>query len=80
MLGFDLMPRIRNWEELTFYRPTKQTEYVHIDALFDEPARNVIDFDLRTPGRHIPPRCCCVVCARAHARTPPTPPSVRSAV
>ncbi|MGW0556685.1 hypothetical protein ACWDZ6_21165 [Streptomyces sp. NPDC002926] len=24
--------------------------------------------------------CCCVACARAHARTPPTPPSVRSAV
>ena len=23
LLGFDLMPRIRNWKELTFYRPSK---------------------------------------------------------
>jgi hypothetical protein len=40
------MPRIRNWKELTFYRPSKQTEYVHIDALFGEPGKNVIVFDL----------------------------------
>lgn len=46
LLGFDLMPRIRNWKELTFYRPSKQSEYVHIDALFGEPGKNVIDFDL----------------------------------
>ncbi len=49
LLGFDLMPRISNWKDLTFYRPTKQTEYVHIDALFGEPGRNSIDFD--------PPAC-----------------------
>ncbi|MGW1374450.1 Tn3 family transposase [Streptomyces sp. NPDC002446] len=30
LLGFDLMPRIRNWKELTCYRPSKQSEYVHI--------------------------------------------------
>ncbi len=54
LLGFDLMPRIRNWKELTFYRPTKQTEYVHIDALFGEPGRNVIDFDLiESQFRHL---------------------------
>lgn len=40
------MPRIRNWKELTFYRPSKQSEYVHIDALFGEPGKHVIDFDL----------------------------------
>ncbi|MFB7558828.1 Tn3 family transposase [Streptomyces brevispora] len=39
LLGFDLMPRIRNWKGLTFYRPSKQTEYVHIDALFGEPGK-----------------------------------------
>ncbi|MFF4354935.1 Tn3 family transposase [Streptomyces sp. NPDC001530] len=45
---------IRNWKELTFYRPTKQTEYVHIDALFGEPGRNVIDFDLiESQVRHL---------------------------
>ncbi|GAA0905449.1 hypothetical protein GCM10009574_096900 [Streptomyces asiaticus] len=26
-----------------FYRPSKTTEYVHIDALFGEPGKNVID-------------------------------------
>lgn len=29
---------------MTFYRPSKQTEYVHIDALFGEVGKNVIDF------------------------------------
>ncbi|MFJ6574243.1 Tn3 family transposase [Streptomyces sp. NPDC091292] len=54
LLGFDLMPRIRNWKELTFYRPSKTTEYVHIDALFGEAGKNVIDFDLiETQFRHL---------------------------
>ncbi|MBT2478110.1 Tn3 family transposase [Streptomyces sp. ISL-94] len=54
LLGFDLMPRIRNWKELTFYRPSKQTEYVHIDALFGEPGKHVIDFDLiESQFRHL---------------------------
>lgn len=48
------MPRIRNWKELTFYRPSKQSEYVHIDALFGEPGKNVIDFDLiESQFRHL---------------------------
>ncbi|MFI5652862.1 Tn3 family transposase [Streptomyces anulatus] len=46
LLGFELMPRIRNWKDLVFFRPTKQTGYVHIDALFGPPGRNVIDWDL----------------------------------
>lgn len=54
LLGFDLMPRIRNWKELTFYRPTKQSEYVHIDALFGESGKHVIDFDLiESQFRHL---------------------------
>lgn len=48
------MPRIRNWKELTFYRPSKQSEYVHIDALFGEPGKNTIDFDLiESQFRHL---------------------------
>jgi TnpA family transposase len=39
LLGFDLMPRIRNWKDSTFYRPSKATEYMHIDALFGEPGK-----------------------------------------
>ncbi|MFD4975730.1 Tn3 family transposase [Streptomyces sp. NPDC058424] len=54
LLGFDLMPRIRNWKGMTFYRPSKQTEYVHIDALFGEPGKNTIDFDLiESQFRHL---------------------------
>ncbi|OKI44740.1 hypothetical protein A6A29_33900 [Streptomyces sp. TSRI0281] len=48
------MPRIRNWKELTFYRPSKTTDHVHIDALFGEPGKNVIDFDLiESQFRHL---------------------------
>jgi TnpA family transposase len=46
LFGFDLMPRVRNWKELNFYRPTEQTRYRHIDALFGEAGRNVINWDL----------------------------------
>ncbi|MFI1890782.1 Tn3 family transposase [Streptomyces jumonjinensis] len=54
LLGFDLMPRIRNWKDSVFYRPSKQSEYVHIDALFGEPGRNVIDWDLiESQFRHL---------------------------
>lgn len=54
LLGFDLMPRTRNWKGLTFYRPSKTTEYVHIDALFGEVGKNVIDWDLiESQFRHL---------------------------
>jgi TnpA family transposase len=29
-----LMPRIKHWKHLRFYRPDKKTRYEHIDALF----------------------------------------------
>lgn len=35
LLGIRLMPRIRNWKDLTFFRPDKET-YKNIDALFGE--------------------------------------------
>jgi len=37
LLGFDLVPRIRNWKERTFYSADAKTRYRHIDALFGEP-------------------------------------------
>ncbi|MGH3857260.1 MAG: transposase, partial [Pseudonocardiaceae bacterium] len=46
LFGFELMPRVRNWRELNFYRPSAQARYRHIDALFGEAGRNVIDWDL----------------------------------
>ncbi|MBV9139992.1 MAG: Tn3 family transposase [Pseudonocardiales bacterium] len=46
LLGIDLMPRIRNWKDLLFFRPSRIMQYEHIDALFGEPGRNVIDWGL----------------------------------
>lgn len=34
LLGIKLMPRMRNWADVTFYRPDKSVSYHHIDALF----------------------------------------------
>ncbi len=39
LLGIELMPRIRNWRDLKFYRPSKETVYEHINALFGENVR-----------------------------------------
>lgn len=42
LLGFRLMPRIRNWQDLKLLRPTKTAKYEHIDSLFTD----TIDWDL----------------------------------
>ena len=42
LLGIKLMPRIRNWKHLTFYKSQKETIYKHIEDLFTD----VIDWDL----------------------------------
>ena len=34
LFGFELMPRIRNWKDLNFYRPAAAARYRHIDGLF----------------------------------------------
>ena len=36
MLGIKLMPRIRNWKDLIFFRPSYDTVYEHIDSLFKD--------------------------------------------
>jgi TnpA family transposase len=38
LLGIKLMPRIRGWQDLTFYRPTRNTRFKHLNALFTEVA------------------------------------------
>ena len=30
------MPRMRNWDDVIFYRPGKSVRYQHIDALFSK--------------------------------------------
>ena len=42
LLGITLMPRIRNWKDLIFYRPSKDIHYVHLEPLF----KDVIDWEL----------------------------------
>lgn len=50
LLGIKLMPRIRNWKDLTFFRPSKDVHYTHIDGLF----KDAIDWDLiRTHWRDL---------------------------
>ncbi|WP_052499545.1 Tn3 family transposase [Streptomyces vietnamensis] len=54
LLGFDLVPRTRNWKGSVLYRSSKQAEYEHLDALFGEPGTNVIDWDLiESQFRHL---------------------------
>jgi len=36
LLGIKLEPRIRNWKDLKFYRPEKNTKYKNIDNLFTD--------------------------------------------
>ena len=36
LLGFKLMPRIRNWHDLKLFRPDKDENYEHIDDLFTD--------------------------------------------
>lgn len=48
LLGIKLMPRIRRWKHLTFYKPDKSVIYKHIEGLFSDK----IDWDLIE--RHLP--------------------------
>lgn len=48
LLGIQLMPRIRQWQELKFYRADRQVHYAHLEALFSD----VIDWALITT--HLP--------------------------
>jgi TnpA family transposase len=50
LLGIKLMPRIRNWKDLVFYRPGREARYRHIDLLFGE----AIDWErIRTHWRDL---------------------------
>lgn len=46
VLGIDLLPRIRNRQDLTFHRPDARTKYTHIDALFSTDPRTAVDWGL----------------------------------
>ncbi len=42
LLGIKLFPRMRNWNDVAFYRPTNGVKYKHIDSLFTK----TVDWDL----------------------------------
>jgi TnpA family transposase len=42
LLGIELMPRIRNWQDQTFFRPDKDAKYEYLDPLF----KGVVDWKL----------------------------------
>ncbi|RTL47062.1 MAG: Tn3 family transposase [Burkholderiales bacterium] len=42
LCGIELMPRIRGWKELKFYRPDREARYRHIDRIFTD----VVDWNL----------------------------------
>ena len=46
LFGFDLLPRIRNWKDLTFYRAAPDARYAHIDSLFGDAGENTINWRL----------------------------------
>jgi len=46
LFGFDLMPRIRNFADLTFFRASDKVVYPSTDELYGERGRNVIDWRL----------------------------------
>ena len=48
LLGIELMPRIRNWQDLHLFRPSAGAAYAHIDALFS----GTIDWQLI--AEHLP--------------------------
>lgn len=66
LLGITLMPRIRNWQERTFYRPSPTYQYQHIDAIFN----GIIDWNLI--ATHLPDMLRVVLSIRAGILTPST--------
>jgi TnpA family transposase len=46
LFGFDLLTRIRNWKDLTFYRHAADARYEHIDSLFGDQGDNAINWAL----------------------------------
>jgi TnpA family transposase len=66
LLGIRLMPRIRQWKHLRFYRPSRAEQYTHIDELFTE----TIDWDLI--ATHLPDMLRVVLSIKAGRLTPST--------
>ncbi|MDP9314179.1 MAG: Tn3 family transposase [Chloroflexota bacterium] len=66
LLGVTLMPRIRHWQDLKFYRPQARVTYDHIDDLFTD----TINWDLI--ATHLPDMLRLAMSIKAGRVTPST--------
>ncbi len=66
LLGISLMPRIKNWKDLTLYRPDPASHYTHLDSLFTD----TIDWDLI--ATHLPDMIRVALSIKAGKITPST--------
>jgi len=66
LLVIKLMPRIRNWKRLTLVRPSRTTQYTHIDALFGRP----VDWEII--ATHLPDMLRVVLSIKAGRLSPST--------
>ncbi len=65
-MGIRLMPRIRHWKHLTFYKPTRDAHSEHLDTLFTE----MVDWNLL--ATHLPDMLRVVLSIKAGRITPST--------
>jgi TnpA family transposase len=66
LLGITLMPRIRGWKHLQFYRPTATSRYEHLDSLFTATA------DWALIATHLPDMLRVALSVRAGTLAPST--------
>ncbi len=66
LLGIELMPRIRQWKDLTLYRPSKESRYEHIDEVFSA----TVDWELI--AAHLPDMLRVALSIKAGRLTPST--------
>ncbi len=66
LLGIQLMPRIRNWQGLIFFRPEREARYEHLDGLFTD------SIDWQLIETHLPDMLRVAVSIQAGRITPST--------
>jgi hypothetical protein len=76
LLGIQLMPRIRNWKDLRFYRPSKEVRYQSTGTSWPPTGPTCSGSPCPSRPAPSPRRCCCTSWAPTAARTGSTRRSV----
>ena len=88
LLGIKLMPRMRSWDDVIFYRPGKSVHYQHIDVLFSKEIdwrliethwQDMMQVVLSIQLAWLCPRCCCANSARSTKKADCAKPFANSA-